>query len=353
MTTATDEQIAEIKAGLAGVTPGPWQTVETAKPYHVLQSSGDLKGNHTERRIFTTWLHPQFKDWVAVVKSASGLSFPNQRPHHFVSIRPEDAAHIARLDPQIVAAILERLEKAELGLKTVQNAARTLAAAKDAEISSLRKPAREYRTAVATLDSERAANALLTDRAEAAEDALAAAIKQIGELSREAGEAKGALHASENYNLINGWRERAEKAEAENARLRAALIDCEKWFSEYADGHVAKGDTDSGAKFSTSGARPRCIGGEMTDIPEDVMRAAREASAAKGDSASSDILAGRHDGSIDVQAAARAIMAERERCAKVAEGLDPVTGERGQLWTAHSLYDNMRKHVAAVIRRGE
>ena len=50
---------------------------------------------------------------------------------------------------------------------------------------------------------------------------------------------------------------------------------------------------------------------------------------------------------------ARGVAEGLERAAKVAEGVDPVGGERGQAWVAHSLYDNMRKHVAAAIRKGE
>lgn len=44
---------------------------------------------------------------------------------------------------------------------------------------------------------------------------------------------------------------------------------------------------------------------------------------------------------------ARAILAERERCAKVAEGF-----ERNREWVPGSLYDTLRREVAAAIRQG-
>ncbi|TBW33579.1 hypothetical protein EYW49_20065 [Siculibacillus lacustris] len=68
----------------------------------------------------------------------------------------------------------------------------------------------------------------------------------------------------------------------------------------------------------------------MTDIPEDVMRAARA------------VAKGMFD-PIDVEEIARAILAERERCAKIAEGWE-ATMRRGQY------IDDALKSVAAAIR---
>jgi hypothetical protein len=79
----------------------------------------------------------------------------------------------------------------------------------------------------------------------------------------------------------------------------------------------------------------------MIDFPEDVMRAAEEA-------ARDECQAG---GSFDyrcvVETAARAILAERERCAKLAEGT-----EQTRSWVPSSLYDTLRREAAAAIRKG-
>jgi hypothetical protein len=50
----------------------------------------------------------------------------------------------------------------------------------------------------------------------------------------------------------------------------------------------------------------------------------------------------------DVRAERKAAL---EEAAKVAEGTAEPKGERGVLWQHHSLYDNMRAHVATAIRK--
>lgn len=65
---------------------------------------------------------------------------------------------------------------------------------------------------------EEAAAAL--DRAEAARDE---AISQLSGISRSLGEAEGKLAASEMAGIVEGWKARAERAEAEAERLRGAL----------------------------------------------------------------------------------------------------------------------------------
>lgn len=55
----------------------------------------------------------------------------------------------------------------------------------------------------------------------------AESISHISRLATEAGEAKGALEASEMAGVVRGWKARAEAAEAEVARLREALKDAE------------------------------------------------------------------------------------------------------------------------------
>lgn len=46
---------------------------------------------------------------------------------------------------------------------------------------------------------------------------------------------------------------------------------------------------------------------------------------------------------------ALAILAERERCAQIAEGLD----RRGREWVPGSLWDKIKRDTAAAIRRGD
>ena len=60
----------------------------------------------------------------------------------------------------------------------------------------------------------------LRTRAEKAEDARDKAIHQLSEISRKLGEAEGKLAASEMAGIVEGWKTRAEKAEAEEKRLR-------------------------------------------------------------------------------------------------------------------------------------
>lgn len=60
------------------------------------------------------------------------------------------------------------------------------------------------------------ANARLEARADNAEKAFVAAIKTMSEEARERGGAEGRLDASEMADVVDGWKARAEAAEAEN-----------------------------------------------------------------------------------------------------------------------------------------
>lgn len=86
----------------------------------------------------------------------------------------------------------------------------------------------------------------------------------------------------------------------------------------------------------------------MTAYPDDVMKAARKAARdayyAAGMSYMAYVFAsGMHDDSVEVQAAARAILAERERCARVAKSFDERT----------DILKIVGHGVAAAIRKGE
>ncbi|QND53482.1 hypothetical protein HB779_17495 [Phyllobacterium sp. 628] len=91
----------------------------------------------------------------------------------------------------------------------------------------------------------------------------------------------------------------------------------------------------------------------IPEIPADVRQAAREIVASYLDEcgcvdAAKSVRAGRADGNHGVDMATRAILAERERCATVAEALD----RQGREWVRDSLWANIKRDTAAAIRRG-
>lgn len=114
MTTAS-QAVARIREALEkGPTPGPWQVVVDEHPHH-------YGGKHVERRIFTTWDHPQLKGPDGVVNGSVGVGAEKGgKPHHFVSIDPRNADYIAACSPDALRAILDDI------------------AAKDREIERLR-----------------------------------------------------------------------------------------------------------------------------------------------------------------------------------------------------------------------
>jgi len=81
----SDERLAEIRAGLEGVTGGPWSSFNL-----------DLSNKVMHQRV-----------GPFLIKNV---------------VSEADARHIARLDPQTVAAILSRLDKAEAGWRDISTA---------------------------------------------------------------------------------------------------------------------------------------------------------------------------------------------------------------------------------------
>lgn len=63
----------------------------------------------------------------------------------------------------------------------------------------------------------------LEARAENAEHAFLAALKTMSDEARKRGEAEGRLAASEMAGVVDGWKARAEAAEAKVAKLRETL----------------------------------------------------------------------------------------------------------------------------------
>lgn len=101
--------IQELRGLIEKATPGPWETVETKIPWSI--ASGK-QGNHTERRIATTWDHPQSRAPSPVVTGSVGLGFDGGPPAHLVHISEEDAALIVAAINHL-PALLDRLEAAE------------------------------------------------------------------------------------------------------------------------------------------------------------------------------------------------------------------------------------------------
>ena len=92
----------------------------------------------------------------------------------------------------LLLALLARAESAEAerdearrAVKIVQNAARVIGAAKSAIIRNLEKPRREEREAVATLNSERDANSILTGENDRLRSDLTAARETIAAVTKQ------------------------------------------------------------------------------------------------------------------------------------------------------------------------
>ena len=103
---------------------------------------------------------------------------------------PGEAADIITKLLSALGEATEQVERAERALKIVQGAATALSASKDSIIHNLQKPRREEREAVATLDSERSANEILT----AENDALRA---ELAKVTRERDEARSKVIVSD------------------------------------------------------------------------------------------------------------------------------------------------------------
>lgn len=89
--------MSDIAQDLGGVvrllekaTPGEWQVIEDSIPWSF---SDGRTGNHTQRRIFTAWDHPQLKGPVGVTNIAYGIGLHDaeKKGVQFVSMSREDA----------------------------------------------------------------------------------------------------------------------------------------------------------------------------------------------------------------------------------------------------------------------
>lgn len=83
--------VERLRELLAKATRGDWQVIVEKHPHY-------LGGEHTERRIFTTWNDPQLKGPWGVVNSSIGIAVEREQPvRHMVSISAEDAALICEM----------------------------------------------------------------------------------------------------------------------------------------------------------------------------------------------------------------------------------------------------------------
>lgn len=92
--TISDEQIAQMLAGLEGVTPGPWVAASNYSIHRV----GDMYS----------------EDGFVEALDGYCVEAPTYDDHvtrRAAIEKPEDAAHIARLDPDTVRALLTELEQ--------------------------------------------------------------------------------------------------------------------------------------------------------------------------------------------------------------------------------------------------
>ena len=123
MTPSTRGLVAKLQAAVdAGPTPGPWQVIVDEHPHH-------YGGKHIERRIFTTWDHPQLKGPDGVVNGSVGVGeSKGGKPYHFVSIGEKDAAFIATANPTAIRTLLDAIREQEAEVEALRGALESVAA---------------------------------------------------------------------------------------------------------------------------------------------------------------------------------------------------------------------------------
>lgn len=100
--------IKQLREVAQAATPGPWQVITDEHPYH-------LGGTHKERRIATTWIQGQLKDFMPIVNGSMGLGETKDGPvRHMVWIEAKDAAHIATFNPAMISKMLDVAEALKL-----------------------------------------------------------------------------------------------------------------------------------------------------------------------------------------------------------------------------------------------
>lgn len=108
---ATDAEIAELREGLEGVTPGPWQTGRL----------GDIDLSH----VVDFGAPPRAPFMIMRPASAYGVC------HADDSSSPKNAAHVARCSPDFISALLARLDAQESALREAREIVSATLAAND------------------------------------------------------------------------------------------------------------------------------------------------------------------------------------------------------------------------------
>lgn len=94
------------------------------------------------------------------------------------------------------------------------------------------------------------------------------AILRASEADRRCGLAEGRLAMSEAAGVVEGWRERAEKAERERDEARALLRENAEVFRHYAALHRQKGSEDGGRKAMANDAHADRIDAHLSGKTE-------------------------------------------------------------------------------------
>lgn len=99
---------AALRALAEAATPGPWQVDITRHPYSMVRLDGSFaEGEHVERWIQTVRIDPQAKAPHPIVVRSVGIAHPGEPPIPMVHIRPEDADYLAAVSPEVVLALLD------------------------------------------------------------------------------------------------------------------------------------------------------------------------------------------------------------------------------------------------------
>jgi len=104
--TMPDTSPAALRALAEAATPGPWQVVTYRTPFSITRHDGTTcSGEHVGRDIATVRHHPQSHAPYPIV--TLGIGVTQETPVHFVFIRPEDADYLAAVSPEVVLALLD------------------------------------------------------------------------------------------------------------------------------------------------------------------------------------------------------------------------------------------------------
>jgi len=112
---------ADLRTLAEAATPGPWQVDITRHPYSMVRLDGSFaEGEHVERWIQTVRIDPQAKAPYPIVVRSAGIAHPGEPPITMVHIRPEDADYLAAVSPEVVLALLDTIDSLRASLAAVE-----------------------------------------------------------------------------------------------------------------------------------------------------------------------------------------------------------------------------------------